>query len=515
LTLSSNVYHNAGLYLEQAVEMRGSEAVAILTPQRQVSYGKLLSSCRRFAELLHQTGVRREERVLLAIDDSPIFVAAFMGALRLGAIPVPVNPYYNTDHYEYFVDDIRPRAAVVGSETRTKFETFCAKLSYAPELLIEEELDGLLDSTDEHRALARTHRDDPAFMLYTSGSSGRPKAVVHLHHHCAAAAAGFPTRILRMSHDDVTCSTAKLCHAYGLAENLLAPLALGATTVLAKGRPSASSIIERIEQFRPTLLFSIPTHYRLMLEEWHASERPYDFGPLRLCVSAGEPLPASICQDWREITGLAILDAIGSTELFQMYCSNRPDDARDGSTGKPVPGCELRIVDEAGNDAEVEEAGELYVASDTAIAYYWHDSERTKARCLGRWFTTGDRFRRDRDGYYWYEGRVDDMFKAGGLWVSPSEIEEVLIQHPDVAGAAVIGLAVNDFTLIKAFVVLRVADADRDALALELREMCKSQLQRHRYPRDIEFVDTLPTTLSGKVQRFKLRAESTAFVSSA
>lgn len=501
------VRRNASLFLDRAVEQRGSEAPALLTDDGDVSYGELLSRCGQFAAALSEHGVRREDRVLVTLDDSPLFAVAFLGAIRLGAIPVAVNPYHNVRHFSFFLDDIRPRVVVVGDEARTKVAD-ALRGRVDPPMVFDGDRDEIPPGGPELERVAETYPDDPCFMLYSSGTTGMPRGVVHLQHDVAAAADCYPRHVLRMSADDVTCASAKLSHAYGLANNLLAPLCFAATTVIVPGRATPESIVDRVRRFRPTLLFAIPTHYLSMLRA--GLQTSDSLASLRHCVSAGERLAPEIWSQWRSTTGLEILDAIGSTELLQMYCSNRPDDVRPGSTGKPVPGCTLRVIGEHGLEAPIGQVGELHVRSDAALAYYWQDPETTTQRCRGEWFATGDHFHQDDDGFYWYDGRIDDMYKIGGLWVSPSEVEDILHRHPAVGRAAVVGVEEDHHMIVKAYVVAAGEVDDEAALALELQRICKEHLERHRYPRVIEFVEALPTASNGKIQRFKLRDRTMA-----
>jgi benzoate-CoA ligase len=492
---------NASLFLDRALEARGADAPALIACDGTVSWGELLRRCRAFAGLLREHGVRREDRLLVALDDTPLFVVAFLGAIRLGAIPVPVNPYHNAAHFTFFLEDVRPAAVLAGQQSRATVGAAVGACRDGPSVLDERDVD--LDRAPEHDRIAETHADDPGFMLYSSGTTGMPRGVVHLQHDVAVAAEGFPRQVLRMDGADVTYASAKLSHAYGLANNLLAPLCCAATAVLSTGRSTPASIAERVRRQRPTLLFAVPTHYLAIMREGLADGDT--FASVRLCVSAGERLAPEVWDGWRAATGHEILDAIGSTELLQMYCSNRPGDIRPGSAGTPVPGCALRVVGEDGLSVPPGQVGELHVRSDAALAYYWHDHEATKARCRGEWFATGDHFRVDDDGFYWYEGRTDDMLKVGGLWVSPVEVEDVLATHPQVVSAAVVGVEEEGQMALRAYVVPDRPVEHGPALAGELRQLCKERLARHRFPKAIEFVDSLPTALNGKVQRSELR----------
>ncbi|HKA66699.1 MAG TPA: benzoate-CoA ligase family protein, partial [Solirubrobacterales bacterium] len=299
-----------------------------------------------------------------------------------------------------------------------------------------------------------TNRDDVAFWLYSSGSTGLPKGVVHLQHDIEYTCETYARQVLGITEADTTFSTTKMFHAYGLGNSLSFPCWAGATTVLLSGRATPPAVLETIEKQRPTLFFSAPTLYNAILNHEGARER--DLSSLRQCVAAAEALPAEVWRRWKGAFGLAIIDGIGSTELLHIYCSNRPDDVRPGSSGKPVPGYEVKILDLEGRPVPDGEAGDMYVKGDSALAFYWRQHERTKRSLLGEWFFSGDRYRRDADGFYWYEGRSDDMIKVSGLWVSPIEVEGVLLEHPAVGESAVVGVEVDGFMKIKAFVIAKV-----------------------------------------------------------
>jgi len=353
---------------------------------------------------------------------------------------------------------------------------------------------------------AATRRDDMAFWLYSSGSTGKPKAVVHLQHDIPYTCVTYAENVLGIKESDTTFSTTGLFHAYGFGNNLTFPYWFGASTVLHAGRNTPETVLDTIENHKPTLFFSAPTLYNAILNFEGSKQR--DLSSIRHCVAAAESLPAEVWKRWKDAYGLTIIDGVGSTEMLHIYCSNRVDDVRPGSSGKPVPGYELKILDPEGKPVPAGEAGDLYVKGDSALALYWAQHEKSKRSILGDWFFSGDRYRVDEDGYYWYEGRSDDMIKVSGLWVSPIEIESALLEHNAVAESAVVGVTVDGFTKIKAFVIARPGAETGDALVAELQEHCKSRLQRFQYPHMIEFVTELPKTVTGKIQRYKLREQS-------
>ena len=363
-------------------------------------------------------------------------------------------------------------------------------------------LGDLLAAADPHLDPAPTHRDEPAFWLWSSGSTGAPKGTVHLHHDMVCAAELYARTVLGIRDDDVCLSIAKLFFAYGLGNALYFPFRVGAATVLAPGRFEPRGYFDLIRRYRPTLFFGVPTAYAAML----AQEGPAGLGRVRLCVSAGEPLPGALLTRWKERFGVEILDGIGSTEALHIYISNRSGRVRAGSTGEPVPGYAVRIVDEAGRDAPAGEIGDLFVRGDSIAAGYWNQHERTRQAFRGEWFVSGDKYYRDADGYYWYCGRSDDMLKVGGQWVSPAEVEATVIQHAAVLECGVVGREDQDgLSKPCAFIVLKPGHAPGDALAKDLQAFVRDKIAAYKYPRWIEFVPELPKTATGKIQRFRLR----------
>ena len=481
--------------------------IAIASASGELTYGELFKLSCGAAATLRELGVRREERVLLVAYDSPGWVAAFLGAIRLGAVPVPVNPLLQrSEDYDHFIDDSLARVVVVDANSEEKVRPAVDRAANPPRLLRADHIAAGADV-----APAPTRRDDMAFWLYSSGSTGKPKGVVHLQHDIPYTCVTYAEQVLGITERDTTFSTTGLFHAYGFGNNLTFPYWVGASTVLHAGRNTPATVLDTIEKRRPTLFFSAPTLYNAILNFEGARGR--DLSSIRHCVAAAEALPAEVWRRWKDAFGLTILDGVGSTEMLHIYCSNRLDDLRPGSSGKPVPGYEVKILDVEGNPVPGGEAGDLYVKGDSALALYWAQHEKTKRSVLGEWFFTGDRYRVDADGFYWYEGRSDDMIKVSGLWASPIEIESVLLEHPAVAESAVVGLEVDGFMRIKAFVITKGEATGGVALASELQEHCKTRLQRFQYPHMIEFVSELPKTVTGKIQRYKLREPARETVS--
>ena len=494
-----NRYNVTTDLLDRNLDAGRHTKVAIHSAGGEVTYGELFNLACGAARTLDELGVRREERVLIAAYDSPGWVAAFLGAIRIGAIPVPVNPLLQrSEDYDHFIDDSLAKVVVVDGATEEKLKPAVARAAEPPRLLRAGQI-----TVGNEIGPAQTRRDDMAFWLYSSGSTGKPKAVVHLQHDIPYTCTTYAEQVLGITERDTTFSTTGLFHAYGFGNNLTFPYWVGASTVLHAGRNTPATVLDTIEKRRPTLFFSAPTLYNAILNFEGARQR--DLSSIRVCVAAAESLPAEVWRRWKEAYGLTILDGVGSTEMLHIYCSNRLDDVRPGSSGKPVPGYELKILDDEGRPAPAGDAGDLYVRGDSALALYWAQHEKTKRSVLGDWFFTGDRYRVDNDGYYWYEGRSDDMIKVSGLWVSPIEIESALLEHAAVAESAVVGVRVEGFTKIKAFVITKGDATTGDALVAELQEHCKSRLQRYQYPHLIEFVPELPKTVTGKIQRYKLR----------
>ena len=501
---------NASTLLDANLEAGRAGKPALLTAEGEVTYGELASLTGAVAAYLSERGVQREQRVLMILDDSPAFPATFLGAMRIGAVPVPVNPMDRVDNYAYYLDDSYAKVLVVEASLLPALE---AELAVRPDLhVLAVDGDpgphtGFYGATGEYEGTLEppldTHRHDMAFWLYSSGSTGRPKGVVHAHGDITVTVDRYARNILRIDERDVCYSTTKLFHAYGLGNSLSFPLSVGACSTLVKGRSAPDRIFETVTRVRPSLFFSVPALYAAMVKAPGGSE--VDFTSVRACVSAAEALPAAVLARWQTLTGVPILDGIGSTEMLHIYCSNTLSDLAPGTSGRPVPGYQLRLVDEHGLDVEAGEPGDLMVRGDSCAAYYWHQRDKTRYCMRGEWFHTGDRYLVDGDGHYVYQGRSDDMIKVGGLWVSPADVEGCLVRHPAVSEAAVIGVHVEDVSRIKAFVICVERPEDPDALAEQLRQWCKGNLRRYEYPHVVEFVEDLPRTPTGKVQRYKLR----------
>jgi benzoate-CoA ligase family protein len=497
---------NVSDLVSRQVEAGRGGARAVVADDATLSYDELRRQVNRAGGLLRALGVRREQRVLLVLDDTSAFPVVFLGAIRIGAVPVPVSPLDKDANFRHFIDDSYAELVVADAPLLERLRGALGDrdvrwlASGGEGEGVIELASGLAAQSDELDA-APTHRDDPAFWLYSSGSTGKPKGVVHLQHDVGVTCENYARGVLRLSSADVCFSTTKLFHAYGLGNGLSFPLSVGATAVYMTGPTRPAPILETLRRQRPSVFFSVPALFAALGREEGARDA---LASVRFCVSAAEPLPAVTIDHWQSAFGLDIVDGIGSTEMLHIYCSNRPGRVRAGTSGWPVPGYDLRLVDDDGAVLDGPAIGILQVRGDSCAAGYWHQHEKTKASMLGSWFVTGDRYERREDGTYAYVGRVDDMLKVGGLWVSPIDMEHVLLQHPRVAGVGVVGVAIGEVSRIAAYVECG-RDPGDDALADELRAWCKARMRRYEYPHIVTFVDSLPRTLTGKVQRFRLR----------
>ncbi|MGE3783141.1 MAG: benzoate-CoA ligase family protein [Alphaproteobacteria bacterium] len=490
--------------------------LAFADPWRHLTYGELAAASARFAAGLRKAGIERERRIALVMLDTVDFPIAFWGALRAGVVPVPINTLLPPELTGYILRDSRAAALFVSAPL---LETMRAAVDGAgiARVVVSAPDGGGGDfaaflasgAAGSDAGPAECSPDEVAFWLYSSGSTGAPKGVRHVHSSLRATAETYGIGVLGIAADDLMFSVAKLFFAYGLGNSMTFPMAVGAASVLLPDRPTPDAVLATMRAHRPTLYAGVPTLFAALLahpEIGHGagSDR------LRRCISAGEPLPEHIGTRWRERVGCDILDGLGSTEMLHIFLSNRPDDIRYGTTGKPVPGYQVMIVDETGQDVFDGEPGELIVSGPSAAEGYWNQREKSRRTFRGEWTHTGDTYTRDADGYYRYNGRSDDMLKVGGIWVSPFEVEEALIGHKAVLEAAVVGQPDEDRLIKpKAFVVLQEAARgdNRSALTAALQEHVKQRIGVWKYPRWIEFRDSLPKTATGKIQRYKLRDE--------
>jgi len=502
-----DTFNAAAWFVDRNVHEGRGEKVAIECGDERVTYGQLLERVNRAGNTLRDRfDVRIEERVVLLLLDGPEFIYTFFGAMKIGAVPIPTSTLWKPADYEYVLNDSRARVVIVSEALLPQLRSIPReRLRYLKNIVTVGDVKTLMDSAAPELEAEPTSKDDPAFWLYSSGSTGFPKGCVHLHHDMVVCTEHYGKGILKMTADDCCFSVAKLFFAYGLGNAGYCPFGVGATAILWPGSPAAPNVYAVIERYRPTLFFSVPTNYGMLLA--HTREgRDFDLSSIRHAVSAGEALPPALFERFKRRFGVEILDGIGSTEILHIFISNRPGAIRPGSSGQIVDGYEARIVDEENMDVPVGEIGNLLISGDSTCACYWNKHEKTKATIEGRWIRTGDKYYQDADGYYWYSGRSDDMMKVGGIWVSPIELENSLIEHPSVQECGVGSCADRD-GLIKpfAFVVLRSGVSGTPELAAELQQFVRSRLADYKRPRWIEFIDELPKTATGKLQRYKLR----------
>jgi 4-hydroxybenzoate-CoA ligase len=518
-------YNAATEAIDAAVARGFGDKVAFCDGARAITYGQLRERTACMAAAFASLGLRTESRIALLLPDSVDFPVAFWGAVRAGMVAVPFNTFLSVEQYGYMLADSRAQALVAAAPLARALAPVLDRAPHLRTLVLAgasaEDKAGFA-SRDVHlleELIARqpaqpfgatTVADEVAFWLYTSGSTGAPKAVKHVHASPMATARLFGQGVLGITCDDVIFSAAKLFFAYGLGSAMAFPLSVGAMAVLLPERPTPERVFAVMREHRPTVFFAVPSLYAALLAHpdlcaGMGSDR------LRLCVSAGEALPARLGERWRAAVGVDVLDSLGSTEMLQAFVSNRPGDVRYGSTGKPVPGYDVKIVGEHGGEVSDGETGELLVRGPTAGEGYWNQRAKSRITFQGEWTRTGDRFLRDRDGYYHYCGRSDDMFKVSGMWVSPFDVEAALVSHEAVREAAVIGKEDADGLIKpKAFIVLRDGFAANEHLFDALRAHVKASAGTWKHPRWVEVRNDLPRTPTGKIQRYVLREQESA-----
>lgn len=493
-----------------------AEKIAYIDDAGVMSYGQLEERSRRFASVLRSLGIHPEERILLVMLDSAELPVAFLGALYAGVVPVVANTLLTSADYVYMLTHSRARAVVASSAV---LPTVAQALSDAEhdgcmlvvsqpqdaDLPSERVLSKLIDAAEPAPKAVASGPDDIAFWLYSSGSTGKPKGTVHTHANLYWTAELYAKLVLGILEQDIVFSAAKLFFAYGLGNGLTFPLSVGATTVLMAERPTADAVFERLVRHRPTVFCGVPTLYVSMLASPNLPASS-DVA-MRICTSAGEALPREIGERFAAHFNCEILDGIGSTEMLHIFLSNRSGEVQYGTTGKPVPGYELELRDETGQAVPDGEVGDLYIKGPSAALMYWSNREKSRATFLGEWIKSGDKYRRLPDGCYVYSGRSDDMLKVSGQYVSPIEVEMVLMQHEAVLEAAVVGIDHDGLVKTCAFVVVKQGFPTSEALVDQLKAFVKERLAPHKYPREILFVDDLPKTATGKIQRFRLREQ--------
>jgi 4-hydroxybenzoate-CoA ligase len=494
-------------------EGRGDKA-AFIDPSRNLTYAELRDSAARIGPMLVRLGIEPENRIALILLDTVDFPILFWGAVRAGIVPVLLNTRLTSDQYRYLIEDSRARAVFVSTALLPVVQEAAKDVPGLKAIIVVgggpehlPRLDTLLAAENEGSAPARTCADEVAYWLYSSGTTGRPKGVMHVHSSPMVMARTSGQSRIGFREDDVVFSAAKLFFSYGIGNAMFCSMSVGATTVFYPERPTPQTVFEVLRGYQPTLFFAVPTLYAAMLADQQCQHEPLS-RRLRLCFSAGEPLPAHVGMAWKQRFGIDIVNGVGSTEMGHLFITNLPEAVEYGTSGIPVDGFDLRLVDESGNKVGDNDIGELLVRGESAAAGYWNQREKSRRTFEGEWTRTGDKYVRRPDGVYIFCGRTDEMFKVSGIWVSPFEVEAALISHPAVVEAAVVP-AEDDNGLIKpkAFVVLKDRSANGTGRSLheELKAHVKQTIGSWKYPRWIEFVDGLPKTATGKIQRFMLR----------
>jgi 4-hydroxybenzoate-CoA ligase len=516
-------FNAADYFIDRNIRQGRGNKVAVYTDFRNYTYNDIQKMLNKTANGLRELGIDVGDRVMILMLDVPQFYAMFWGAIKIGAVPIPINTMLTSDDYEYYLNDSRSKLLVVSQPLVPLINDIKGDLLYLRDIIVIDEKQGAFPPFKQMYRHAPqtiktefTTRDDVGLWLYSSGSTGAPKGAIHSQNDMVAASDGFGKGVLNLTEDDILYSSARLFFAYGLGNSNYLPFGAGASVVLDPNPPKPQNVFECVQKYRPTVYFGIPTLYGQMLEYKEKQDKEkgtkpdpngdHEFKSVRICTSAGEALPPDIYSRWKERFCIDIIDGIGTTEMLHIFISNRPGEVRPGSTGKPVPGYELKLVDENNQDVPEGEIGMLLVKGGSAAQQYWRKREKTLATMQGEWINTGDKYYVDKEGYYWCAGRGDDMLKVGGIWVSPVEVENCIMEHPAVLEVAV--TAKNDEKNLvkpKAWVVLKEGQKPSKELEKEIQQWVLDKMAKYKYPRWVEFIKELPKSATGKIQRFKLR----------
>ncbi len=500
MSTSSEHLNIADWLLDARVREGRGDRPAVLTDTGAVTYREVQALANRFGHLLQSAGVQPEQRVIIALPDGPEFVAALFGTLKVGAVVVMVNPQLAVDAIEYFYQYTRATVAIVHRHSAPAFQ---AARSAATRVIVvgETATTRAIEGASPELETFPSHRDDAAIWLFSGGTTGKPKAVVQSHASFANTTVCYGQRVLGLTERDITLAVPKLFFGYATGSNLFFPFSVGAAAALFAEKSTAETLFEKIRKFRPTVLVNVPTMVNQMVVHPDAAQQ--DLSSLRLATSAGEALPVELYERWKRTFDVELLDGLGTAEMWHIFISNKPGAVKPGTIGTVVPGFDVRVRDDLGHDLPNGEVGMLWVRGGSRAIGYWQQMDKTQAAFRGEWYVSGDLIRRDGDGYFTYCGRADDLLKVGGKWLAPQEVEGCLLQHPLVKEVAVVGIEdANGLTKPHAFVV---ATEKRPGLAEELQEYAREHLEPYKAPRAVEFLDVLPRTHLGKVDRGKLR----------